>query len=426
MQPQCRMTRMQSPAYIAVWCWPGAGPATPTTRRSCPRSDGCRGGGAAGWSRWSTAGSPRRTWPTCAAPAGTTSPASGCATAPRTPPRHWPGRVATSRSATTCGSRRSASNQRRECGGSSATTPRRPKDAARRRGERGRAELDRITAARAQSTRPAEPPQGKAAAAGEKAGARRPRTSRPSARCATTRPSGRWLRQTPSGRLMLDRRQGRRRGTAGRQVPAVHLRPGPVRRGRRAGLQEPAGGRTRVPRPEVHPRAAPGVPPARTPHPRPRAAVLAGAAADPGRRTAHRADLARDQPASSAGCTPSPCRAGRHRRADHRAHRRPVEHSSGLRARPAAPDHHPRPRLSSANALTTPRRQGGTRRPPTHARSSQVNATDSALTSAHQLRNSGEGSGPKTRSAQSDLHGFGIAVPTANRRLPSGPKRGYG
>ncbi len=29
-------------------------------------------------------------------------------------------------------------------------------------------------------------------------------------------------------------------GAAGRQVPAVHLRPGPVRRGRRAGLQEPA------------------------------------------------------------------------------------------------------------------------------------------------------------------------------------------
>src|SRR4051794_31300356 len=29
-------------------------------------------------------------------------------------------------------------------------------------------------------------------------------------------------------------------------------------------------------------------------------------------------------------------------------------HSSGLRTHPATPDHHPRPRLSSANALTRP------------------------------------------------------------------------
>ena len=89
--------------------------------------------------------------------------------------------------------------------------------------------------------------------------------------------------------------QGRRRGTPRRQVPAVHLRPGPVGRGRRARLQEPPRSRTRVPRPQVHPRAAPRVPPHRTPHPRPRPALLARPAAHPRRRTAHRDDLAADR-----------------------------------------------------------------------------------------------------------------------------------
>ena len=80
--------------------------------------------------------------------------------------------------------------------------------------------------------------------------------------------------------------------TPRREVSAVHLRPGPVGRGRRAGLQEPARGRTRVPGLEVHPGVAAGVPPPRTPHPRPRAALLARPAAGPGRRTPHRTDLA--------------------------------------------------------------------------------------------------------------------------------------
>jgi hypothetical protein len=44
-----------------------------------------------------------------------------------------------------------------------------------------------------------------------------------------------------------------------------------LRRGARDGLQEPPGSRTRLPRPEVHPAAAPGLPPPRTPHPSPRA-----------------------------------------------------------------------------------------------------------------------------------------------------------
>jgi hypothetical protein len=58
---------------------------------------------------------------------GTGSPGSGCATAPPTWPRCWPSRAATRASATTCGSRRSASARTMGPAGScSATTPSRP------------------------------------------------------------------------------------------------------------------------------------------------------------------------------------------------------------------------------------------------------------------------------------------------------------
>jgi hypothetical protein len=44
-------------------------------------------------------------------------------------------------------------------------------------------------------------------------------------------------------------------------------------------------------------------------------------------------------------------------------HHRAVEHSWGLRARPATPDHYPRPHLSSTNALTRPPAGRGHTRP---------------------------------------------------------------
>ena len=102
------------------------------------------------------------------------------------------------------------------------------------------------------------------------------------------------------------------RGEPGRQVPAALLRPGPVRRGHRPGLQAAAGSRARLARHEADPGPAPGLPPARGPDPRPRPAVLAGPAADPRRRDHHRARPGTGSAPSSSGCTrsPTPARPG--------------------------------------------------------------------------------------------------------------------
>ena len=79
-------------------CAAGAGRATPTTRRSSPRSrTACAAGASDGSSPWWIAGSPLgRTWPTCSARVGTTSLASGCATGTPTPTRRSRARAATS------------------------------------------------------------------------------------------------------------------------------------------------------------------------------------------------------------------------------------------------------------------------------------------------------------------------------------------
>src|SRR5829696_8267481 len=89
---------------------------------------------------------------------------------------------------------------------------------------------------------------------------------------------------------------------------------------------------------------------ARTTHPRPRAALLAGVAPDPGLRAAHRADLADPGPRAGPAARRHPDRADRPGRPDHRAHHRPTRHSSGLRAHTATPDHRPTPGLTCANA----------------------------------------------------------------------------
>ena len=101
----------------------------------------------------------------------------------------------------------------------------------------------------------------------------------------------RFLRVTPERPAPHRQGEDRRRGEPGRQVPAALLRPAPVRRGHRAGLQAVAAGRTRLAGHEDHPGTAPGLPPARGPHPRPRHALLARPAADPGRRDHHRPHL---------------------------------------------------------------------------------------------------------------------------------------
>jgi hypothetical protein len=127
--------------------------------------------------------------------------------------------------------------------------------------------------------------------------------SRPRARSREHPALGHWLRQTPSGRLVLDRAKI----TAEARLDGKYLLfiSGPDLSAEDVALATRTySGPNAGPRPEVHHRAAAGVPPARTPHPRARAAVLVGAAADPGRRTPHRTDLAADRPrARPVGCS---------------------------------------------------------------------------------------------------------------------------
>ena len=141
---------------------------------------------------------------------------------------------------------------------------------------------------------------------------------------------GRWLRQTPSGRLVIDRAKVAAEERLDGKYLLSTSRPGPVRRGCRARLQEPARSRTRLPRPEVHPRSTTRLPPHRTTNPRPRPALLARPAAHPRRRTTHRTDLA----------------AHRHR-ARPRPRRHPHQHQPGPSCRPP---HSP----PSNGALLTP------------------------------------------------------------------------
>src|SRR3954451_13669498 len=75
-------------------------------------------------------------------------------------------------------------------------------------------------------------------------------------------------------------------------------------------------------RPEVDPGAAAGLPPPRTPDPCARAAVLAGAAADPGGRTPHRKDLAGPGPRAGPAAPGHPDRSDRLGHPDHRAQHR--------------------------------------------------------------------------------------------------------
>ena len=125
----------------------------------------------------------------------------------------------------------------------------------------------------------------------------------------------RFLRTTPAAAAHRQA-EDQDRDEPGRQVPAALLRPAPVRRGHRRRLQAAAGGRARLARHEADHRPAPGLPPARGPDPRPRPAVLAGPAPDPGRRDRRRGTLdlepdPRRAPAAARGHLDRP---GRHLR----------------------------------------------------------------------------------------------------------------
>jgi len=165
---------------------------------------------------------------------------------------------------------------------------------------------------------------------------------------------GRWLRQTPSGRLVLDKAkitaEARLDGKYLLSTSDPDLSAEDVALGYKNLLEAERGFRdlksTIELRPVFH-RLEPSI----------RAHLLLCWLALLLIRVAERRtgdDLAAHQPRAGPAARDHPRRAGRDGCSDHRAHHRAVEHSSGLRTHPTAPDHHPRPHLSSRNALTRP------------------------------------------------------------------------
>ena len=142
----------------------------------------------------------------------------------------------------------------------------------------------------------------------------------------STKPGlNRFLRATPGGLLRTDQRAVKtEQGLDGKSCCAP-LTP-PVGRGRRAGLQAAPAGRTRLAGHEAGDRPAPGLPPQGGAHPRPRAAVLAGVAADPHHRDHLRRHLAGAAPRAGAGQARNLRRSCRDLPAAHRAHHHPARH----------------------------------------------------------------------------------------------------
>ncbi|MGD9706025.1 MAG: IS1634 family transposase [Pseudonocardia sp.] len=235
-------------------------------------------------------------------------------------------------------------------------------------------ELDRITTARTRAreqarTRRAAKDMTQAGRRRAEQQAERDEAAHVKAECALREhPTlGRWLRQTPSGRLVLDRAkitaEARLDGKYLLSTSDPDLSAEDVALGYKNLLEAERGFRdlksTIELRPVFH-----------RIEPRIRAHVLlcwlalllirvAERRTGQTWRTINRelGRLARDHPR----------RAGRHDHPDHRTDHRPGRHSSGLRTDPAAPDHHPRPRLSSTNALTRPPAgRGHTPPSPTH------------------------------------------------------------
>ena len=75
-----------------------------------------------------------------------------------------------------------------------------------------------------------------------------------------------WKLTLVSGHVHHRPRHDQDRVQTGRQIPASYLRPAPVGRGHRVGLQATLRGRTRLAHPENHTRTAAGLPPPRKTH----------------------------------------------------------------------------------------------------------------------------------------------------------------
>jgi len=135
----------------------------------------------------------------------------------------------------------------------------------------------------------------------------------------------RYLRRTQAGLLRIDR-AAVKRDTPGRQMATAHLRSDVDLRGPGRRLQAAARGRTRLAGHERRPGAAAGVPLPRGPNPRPRPALLARAAAHPGRREHHRRHLAQHPPRTRPDAPAHPGHPRRPGRAALRPHPRPEDH----------------------------------------------------------------------------------------------------
>ena len=109
----------------------------------------------------------------------------------------------------------------------------------------------------------------------------------------------RFLRVTPAGLLRVDKAKIKTEENLDGKYLLRSIRPGPVRRGHRPGLQAAPGSRARLARHEAGHRPAPGLPPPRGPDPRPRHLVLARAPAHP-RHREHRRPALEPHPRRSA------------------------------------------------------------------------------------------------------------------------------
>ncbi|WRP14586.1 IS1634 family transposase [Geochorda subterranea] len=158
---------------------------------------------------------------------------------------------------------------------------------------------------------------------------------------------GRYLRQT-RGRATGHRRgQGSPRSRPRREVCDQQLRRLFARRRPGLRLQATLAGGTGAPGPEAHGRRPADVPPARRPHPVPRAAVLAGPPHDPGGRERDGPDLATDAGSGRPHRRGPPRHRPRRGLAGPPPHRRAEGAVSGPEGRPTAPlpedcDAHPK------------------------------------------------------------------------------------
>ena len=170
---------------------------------------------------------------------------------------------------------------------------------------------------------------------------------------------GRWLRQQANGRLVIDRAKVKAEARLdGKYLIATsdpHISAEDAALGYKNLLEAERGFRDL----KSEPAATPRLPPARTPHPRPRPDLLAGAAARPRRRTPHRVDLAAHRHRTRPRPRRRPHRQRRHRRPHHPTHHHPGRHLPRLSDPRTTGHHRPEPQLTRQN---TPPQDPGTRR----------------------------------------------------------------